>query len=421
MHAFLREEINAKRFLGGQDCCQVFHRRPYYSRDRRANIIFDVAIECCLPGQETPSLIWLFECKDYGRAVAVDDVEEFFAKVQQVAAANGKAVMVTTGAYQRGALEFAAAKGIGLVRLFPTGNWKWELLRSPSSMSMSRALSRESEIFKGLTEESYQSPRFDWYCNTGTVFTYSAHDFLMALCGDKLDANTLAAIAPALQEGDLVPFITPEEIEMRSAAVLAMIGYQEGAVALEAICESQRNELGLTVTTGVRPTEAERRGGILGRIAFAPPTIIIFADPLERHRSRFTLAHELGHLLLGHGAYLHAESVDGNDLEQRQGGSLADDDIRRLEWQANSFASCLLLPFDAFGKRTFEVAVELGLKDKGFGLLYLDEQPVNRRAYYTLTSALMEIFAVSRTAVTIRLKALGLLREAGTQRPTLAG
>jgi Zn-dependent peptidase ImmA (M78 family) len=159
-------------------------------------------------------------------------------------------------------------------------------------------------------------------------------------------------------------------------------------------------------------SDADRRSGLLGRITFSPPAIVIFADPMERHRSRFTLAHELGHLLLGHGAYLHAESVDDNDLEQCQVTYLDDDDIRRLEWQANSFASCLLLPSNAFVRMTFNVAAQFGLKDKGFGLIYLDQQPVNRRSYYALTSALMDAFAVSRTAVTIRLKTLGLLIEA---------
>lgn len=410
VHAYFREEIAAGRFLGRPDCCKILHHKGYYSRDRRADIIFDVAIECCLPGHNKPSLIWLFECKDYGRRVAVSEVEEFFAKVQQVAPAKGKAVMVTTQAYQRSAVEFAEAKGIGLVRIFPTADWKWELHRSPSSMPMSRALSRDGEIFIGLTEHDYHSRRFDWYCKAGALFTYSAHDFLMALCGDDLDSNMLAAIAPARLEGPVVPFIGLDEIKRRSLETHALIGYREGAVDLGKICEWQQKEVALTVTLEVRPSDNERHNGILGRITFSPPAIVIFADSKERHRSRFTLAHELGHLLLGHGAYLRAETVESNDLEQGQASYLDEDDIRRLEWQANSFASYILLPSDAFLRKTFDVASQLGLQNKGFGLIYLDQQPVNRLLYYELTNALMEAFAVSRTAVTIRLKALGLLK-----------
>jgi hypothetical protein len=51
----------------------------------------------------------------------------------------------------------------------------------------------------------------------------------------------------------------------------------------------------------------------------------------------------------------------------------------------------------------------MGLRDKGFGLIYRDHQPENERNYMTITSALKDEFAVSRKAVELRLKGLGLL------------
>ena len=42
----------------------------------------------------------LIECKNYSHAVPVDYAEEFFAKVQQVAAANVKAVIASTASFQ---------------------------------------------------------------------------------------------------------------------------------------------------------------------------------------------------------------------------------------------------------------------------------------------------------------------------------
>ena len=92
-------EINEGRFFAKSECCKVFHRRPYYSRDRRSKIIFDLAIEVVLPGATVPSMLCLIECKHYGRPVQVDDVEEFFVKVQQVAAAGSKAIIVTTNSF----------------------------------------------------------------------------------------------------------------------------------------------------------------------------------------------------------------------------------------------------------------------------------------------------------------------------------
>jgi Zn-dependent peptidase ImmA (M78 family) len=131
---------------------------------------------------------------------------------------------------------------------------------------------------------------------------------------------------------------------------------------------------------------------------------------MDARRPRFTLAHELGHLLLGHGAYMVSESVDAKDIESSSNTDLAEDDIR-LEWQANYFASCLLLPRDLFVASALNMAARMDLIDRGHGLVFRDHQPVNVRNYYDLTSALMDAYGVSRTAVSIRLKGLGLLRE----------
>jgi len=136
--SFFEAEIKADRFIAKPDCCAIFAQKAYHSRDRQSNIVFDVAIEFTLAGETEPSMRWLIECKHYGHPVGVAEIEEFFAKVQQVAAANSKAVVVTSNSFQSGALEFARSKGIGLLRMFPPSAFKWELLRSPSSLRISR-------------------------------------------------------------------------------------------------------------------------------------------------------------------------------------------------------------------------------------------------------------------------------------------
>ncbi len=72
-----------------------------------------------LPERERPSLVWIFECKDYAGSIPVDDIEEFHAKLQQIGEDNTKGTFVTSGALQRSALAYAQAKGIGVIRLLP--------------------------------------------------------------------------------------------------------------------------------------------------------------------------------------------------------------------------------------------------------------------------------------------------------------
>jgi len=60
------------------------------------------------------------------------------------------------------------------------------------------------------------------------------------------------------------------------------------------------------------------------------------------------------------------------DIETGDYTDLAEDDIRHLEWQANYFASCLLLPRDSFVASVFEKARQMDLRDRGHGLIFLD-------------------------------------------------
>jgi hypothetical protein len=98
---------------------RVFRKKAYHSRDRGADIIVDVSIEVWLPDAKTWSLIWVYECKDYSGSLPVNDVEEFKAKLNQIAGVNCKGALVTTGALQRAAFNYAKANGIAVLTMLP--------------------------------------------------------------------------------------------------------------------------------------------------------------------------------------------------------------------------------------------------------------------------------------------------------------
>lgn len=82
-----------------------------------------------------------------------------------------------------------------------------------------------------------------------------------------------------------------------------------------------------------------------------------------------------------------------------------------MEWQANYFASCLLLPKEQFEKEFYMQIIRHGLSDHGHGLLYLDDQKCNIENFLKVTASLKYIFQVSRRVIKIRLLKLGLLNE----------
>jgi hypothetical protein len=71
-----------------------------------------------------------------------------------------------------------------------------------------------------------------------------------------------------------------------------------------------------------------------------------------------------------------------------------------------------LLPSNQFTADFFALAESFGLRDRGFGALYLDEQPCNIQSFFDVTGMLKVKYQVSRQVVKLRLKKLGLLTEA---------
>jgi len=83
-----------------------------------------------------------------------------------------------------------------------------------------------------------------------------------------------------------------------------------------------------------------------------------------------------------------------------------------MEFQANQFASFLLLPKESFFKDFYSLLIEYNVKDRGFGL-FVDNQRCNIDTYMKITSRLMHKYKVSRIVIEIRLKKLGLLAKIG--------
>jgi Zn-dependent peptidase ImmA (M78 family) len=216
-------------------------------------------------------------------------------------------------------------------------------------------------------------------------------------------------------QGNLVKFIPAKRIEEVSREILATVGYSGGAISFDKICQWQSLEAGLSVKTGVTPREDDSSARILGRIKFEPLEITIFTGPDNLPvRQRFTLAHEFGHHFLGHGNYMTGEYCEEIDFERSGPIDLGIEDVNRMEWQANYFASSLLLPREHFVHDFFEIVDDLNLVNR-FGPLFVDHQRCNQDNFIIVTNKLMQKYDVSRTVVEIRLKNCGLMNDMRTR------
>jgi Zn-dependent peptidase ImmA (M78 family) len=418
IYEFFHEKISADDFYFRKECCKLFRKKRYFSRDRQDEIEFDVVVEVYSIGDDRPSILFIVECKNYNHAVPVNDAEEFFQKIQQISGANVKAVIASPATFQSGTVAFSQSKGIALMQYLGAEQAKWHLARHargwtrPREYDKSRMLSvlqlgsdtiNGYDEIRALVEDNAAS-------TINRMVHYMVRDVVGSLNGAKQIVNT--SRRHVLKR---LPFKSKADIECVAESALLNAVYKNGAVPLERICVNLRETRGLLVERNVlRP--AHLHVGILGRLFFAPPRITTFqGSDGNSGRERFTLAHEIGHLLLGHGDFLAHDSVDQFDGLYSQSAKSGSRLIDRMEWQANHFSSCLLMPKATFKSSFFLVIQGLNLQNRGFGSLYVDDQRCNVDNLYYVLSALAEFFEVSRTAAEIRLKQLGLLNDKRSQ------
>ena len=126
-------------------------------------------------------------------------------------------------------------------------------------------------------------------------------------------------------------------------------------------------------------------------------------------RWRFTFAHEIGHILLHRKYFVNYCLQD--DKQTLFGGVFSSADHKRLEIQANKFASYFLMPNRLFCERYFRAYDYIGIPKRIFPKIYVDDQPVNVKDFNDLLSFISKVFGVSKQTVEIRLRNLKLIED----------
>ncbi len=212
------------------------------------------------------------------------------------------------------------------------------------------------------------------------------------------------------------PFLEPSEIEAAAESLLGRYGIAKRPVANPPVpIDKLVNFLGLHLEIGDLyslleiPRDSER--DLLGALnvetkqIFAHETIDPEVYPWREGRYHFTVCHEIGHWEL-HRHLAEASARQFALFERAAKPAFVcrmSDSSQRIEWQANRFAGCLLMP------RSMLYAVwQEETRDKA---------PKGSVEFERITRRLAQRFQASIPAMRIRLSDLGL--EAGENRQDL--
>lgn len=368
----------------------VYSKKGYYSTKRQKDIIFDVSIETFIGNSSEYSLLTLIECKNLNKSVSVDDVEEFSKKINQVGEHNTKGIIITTVGFQESALNVAKAEKIGLARMPNNDSLKWITFRKENNVKLSE---------KSLYSNSIEYPFA--FLNEAYI-TESIVDFLIHL--------SVIDRARKEQNDIFIPYVDEKRINHIIDKLFTYDIYETQSLNFDKLTKLMNESYGVTFEYDVTDSI-----DYLGRIEFNPLVIKISKHArVDTNRWRFTLAHEIGHLIL-HSRILgdHINSIVDTEETLSIKYFNQKKNINRMELQANLFASTLLLP----DKLLYEQVAILFIKyNITRGRLYLDNQPINKHEVYKILYRLSSIFEVSIESLKIRLIKLNLLIDVTDQR-----
>ncbi len=139
----------------------------------------------------------------------------------------------------------------------------------------------------------------------------------------------------------------------------------------------------------------------------------IFIDPKIRNEDNFLFVcmHEIAHIFLHSNINLIQEDYDAMEMskynELTKKHNLLNDK-NWIEWQANYFASALLMPEEAL-----YIQLYIWQKSNGInrvGKVYLDNQSCNKLDYKRMTEKLSSFFNVSKAILKYRMDELDLIQ-----------
>ncbi|KAA3595943.1 MAG: ImmA/IrrE family metallo-endopeptidase [Calditrichaeota bacterium] len=349
---------------------KIFQKKGYYSKDREKDIIFDLSIEIWPKNAKRFTILFLIECKSSNsKKVPVDDVEEFYGKIRQVAGVNVKGVMISDNSFQSGGVTFAKNRGMMLIEVYKDDTHSIILHRAERKLAPKKSI---DEIFLSFIKKT-------------------------------LGAKKVIGLKK----------LSTKQIESHAVSILEKYNNLSSPIEICSFIEYLKKEFKLKFefTKNLNSLNGKK---IKGYYDIKKNKVFIDNSIQETNQFPFVLGHELGHFFLHNGLKMNQEVY--NDFEDSEYDFFTDkfkleNDKNWIEWQANKFAISLFLPKTLFLRELINFRKEMGIK-RHPEHIFLDNQIINQKDYKKTVEHLSNYFNTSKISVRFRIEELNLLTNA---------
>jgi len=213
------------------------------------------------------------------------------------------------------------------------------------------------------------------------------------------------------------PVLSADEIELKAEEVItyfdkSILNIPQRTPLLHFIEEfRERFKLNYDYNHDLGTTKYGRK--ILGKTQLKPLGLFVDASLVNDDRFNFVLAHELGHVILHRFVKIKSKSYEDQEIVDDEIDLVSGKKYLKtlrdwLEWQANYFASSILMPRISVMKSVIKKQKELGIR-RNLGRIILEAKNYSMTDYKEIQKQLELVYSVNATNVECRLKELGIL------------
>lgn len=390
---------------------KIFKDELYELVDEDIDERFDIAIENYNGDNKIPALTLLIKCEKSNVAITKDELRILNDKIKQVSGCC-KAILATNASVEKDTLWYAQKMGIGILRFFNDDKIKWLAPRKMYNEITYIEIEKCNEkIEESLLQEDYEilnnfaTGYFEkYYGSISSLFNkiFTGYGTLRIDNVDLYERKNLN-----LQE-QVIDYVSTDNIKNIAKQIHIEMYGENGLGVLKVdtndLIDYLKKKFDFDVALYTEELVGTFPQKIQGLVDYSNKKILIYgAGTLNQHILKFSIAHEISHLIL------HKKVIEQGKNNPFYFYS-STKESKRMEKQANLLASYIIMNDNMFRKEFLTIAAYYHLNPRKNYYLYLDSQPCNIKQFLQITDKLIELFDVSREQVKIRLSELGWLK-----------